>query len=92
MVTKKKMPKEITLESRYSDVFTKLVQLSDNNIYKVVTSGHFVRCILDRDMTHINAIDFEGGPMIGIGDVVGGFKINRIYHSRENQCYLVELI
>ena len=91
MVTRKKMPKEIPLISRYTDVFTKLIQLKDNT-YKAVTSGHFVRCILDHDMTHINAIDFEGGPMIGVGDVVEGVKINKIWHSKEHQCYLVELI
>ena len=43
-------------------------------------------------MTHISAIDFEGGPMIGIGDVVGGLKINKIWHSKEHQCYMIELI
>lgn len=91
MVTKEEMPEEIILKSRYSDVFTKLVKLQDN-IYRALTSGHYVRCILDHDMTHINAIDFEGGPMMGVGDVVDSFKINKIWHSKEHQCYLVELI
>lgn len=91
MVTPKELPREITLQSRYKDVFTKLVRIQDN-IYKAITSGHYVRCLLDHDMSNINALDFEGGPMVGIGDIVENLKVNKIWHSKEHQCYLIELI
>ena len=87
-----KYPNEIPLTSRYSDVQNKLVRL-EGNIYKLVTSGHYVRAMFDYHPDKITAIDPEGGPMIGIGDAITkNLCVNEIWHSKEKQGYLIELI
>lgn len=88
----KKYPEEIMLHSRYSDVHNRLVRVEEN-VYKLVTSGHFVRTIFEYDPSNISAIDPEGGPMLGVGDsVTETLCINKIWHSKIHQGYLVELI
>lgn len=87
-----KYPKEIVLKSRYSDVHSTLVNVYDN-VYKLVTTGHFVRTMFDHDPSKITAVDPEGGPMLGIGDAVTDkLSINKIWHSKEHQGYLFELV
>lgn len=55
------------LDSRYSDVTTVLEELSTNKGI-VTTTGTYVRCILEQDNKTVHAIDFEGGPMLSVGD------------------------
>lgn len=85
------MPDEIQLESRYSDVQTKLIKIR-GNVYKVKTTGHYVRCLLGHDQETISAIDFEGGPMLSVGnEIQDNLYVNKIWHSGDNKAYLVEL-
>lgn len=58
---------EYKLDSRYSDVTTVLEEIS-NNKGIVTTTGAYIRCILEQDSKTVHAIDFEGGPMLSVGD------------------------
>ena len=55
------------LESRYPEVITVVEELSDNRGI-VSTTGAYIRCIMEQDNKTIHAIDFEGGPMLSVGD------------------------
>lgn len=55
------------LESRYPEVMTVVEEISDNRGI-VSTTGAYIRCIMEQDNKTINAIDFEGGPMLSVGD------------------------
>ena len=58
---------EYKLESRYPEVMTVVEELSDNRSI-ISTTGAYVRCIMEQDNKTIHAIDFEGGPMVSVGD------------------------
>ena len=92
----KKYPKQIRLHSRYSDVHNSLQRVdadTTRGVYKLITSGHYVRCLFDYDPSKVTAIDPEGGPMLGVGDAITPeLCINKIWHSKEHQGYLLELI
>lgn len=55
------------LESRYPEVITTIEEISDNRGI-VSTTGAYIRCIMEQDNKAIHAIDFEGGPMLSVGD------------------------
>ena len=55
------------LESRYPEVMTVVEELP-NNKGIVSTTGTYIRCIMEQDNKTIHAIDFEGGPMLSVGD------------------------
>ena len=55
------------LESRYPEVMTVVEEIS-NNRGIVSTTGAYIRCIMGQDNKTIYAIDFEGGPMLSVGD------------------------
>lgn len=77
----------IKLKSRYKDVETYYNPI-DKNSGILISNGQYVRCVLDDSQTKIEAVDFEGGPMLHIGDVLEGTnkKIKSI-----RGCYYVEL-
>ena len=58
---------EYKLESRYPEIVTVVEKLSDNRGI-VSTTGTYVRCIMEQDNETIHSIDFEGGPMLSVGD------------------------
>lgn len=64
--------KVIKLESRYSDVHTTL-EILDKDIGFITSDGHYVRSIGESVLSP-EAIDFEGGPMLSIGDTIEGTK------------------
>lgn len=79
--------KTIKLNSRYRDVDTKFTFIDENSgIF--TTTGDFVRVGLQEEGRDIAYLDFEGGPMIGIGSTIEGTdkKIKRI-----KACYYAEL-
>lgn len=55
------------LESRYPEVMTVVEEISDNRGI-VSTTGAYIRCIMKQGNKTIHAIDFEGGPMLSVGD------------------------
>lgn len=55
------------LESRYPEVMTVVEEIS-NNRGIISTTGAYVRCLMKQDNKTIQAIDFEGGPMLSVGD------------------------
>lgn len=74
---------KIDLSSRYNDVLTELEFISKNRGI-ITTNGEFIRTILKSkneqttpDNT-IQAIDYEGGPMISVGNILAGHKVKRI--------------
>lgn len=84
------------LDSRYKDVDT-VAYLYDEDTAIITSTGQFVREILNdtphikveasKDINHgLKAIDFEGGPMISIGDTIFDKKIKSIRLG-----YIVEL-
>ena len=80
--------KNVNLKSRYKDVHTTLCLFDDSN--GVITSdGNYTRVILDESGKAIKGIDFEGGPMLCVGEVIEGTdkKIKSIKSS-----YYVELV
>ena len=74
---------KIDLSSRYNDVLTELEFIS-NNRGIITTNGEFIRTILKNKSEQttpddtIQAIDYEGGPMISIGNILAGHKVKRI--------------
>ena len=58
---------EYKLESRYPEVMTVIEEFSDNRGI-VSTTGAYVRYIMEQDNKTIHSIDFEGGPMLSVGD------------------------
>ena len=74
---------KIDLSSRYNDVLTELEFIS-NNRGIITTNGEFIRTILKNKSEQttpddtIQAIDYEGGPMISVGNILAGHKVKRI--------------
>ena len=77
---------KLKLQSRYKDVETYFHPI-DKNSGAITSNGAYVRRILSPDKEVIKAIDFEGGPMLSVGDVLyDNKKIKSI-----KCCYYVEL-
>ena len=76
---------KIDLSSRYNDVLTELEFIS-NNRGIITTNGEFIRTILKNESEQttpddtIQAIDYEGGPIISVGNILAGHKVKRIRH------------
>ena len=74
---------KIDLSSGYNDVLTELEFIS-NNRGIITTNGEFIRTILKSKSEQttpddtIQAIDYEGGPMISVGNILAGHKVKRI--------------
>ena len=74
---------KIDLSSRYNDVLTELEFISKNRGI-ITTNGEFIRTILKSKSEQITpddtiqAIDYEGGPMISVGNILAGHKVKRI--------------
>ena len=74
---------KIDLSSRYNDVLTELEFIS-NNRGIITTNGEFIRTILKNKSEQttpddtIQAIDYGGGPMISVGNILAGHKVKRI--------------
>ena len=74
---------KIDLSSRYNDVLTELEFISKNRGI-ITTNGEFIRTILKNKSEQttpddtIQAIDYEGGPMISVGNILAGHKVKRI--------------
>ena len=75
--------KKIDLSSRYNDILTELEFISEHRGI-ITTNGEFIRTILKKESERItsddtiSAIDYEGGPMISVGDILEGHKVKRI--------------
>ena len=74
---------KIDLSSRYNDVLTELEFISKNRGI-ITTNGEFIRTILKSKSEQttpddtIQAIDYEGGPIISVGNILAGHKVKRI--------------
>ena len=74
---------KIDLSSRYNDVLTELEFISKNRGI-ITTNGEFIRTILKNKSEQttpdgtIQAIDYEGGPVISVGNILAGHKVKRI--------------
>ena len=74
---------KIDLSSRYNDVLTELEFISKNRGI-ITTNGEFIRTILKSKNEQttpddtIQAIDYEGGPIISVGNILAGHKVKRI--------------
>ena len=74
---------KIDLSSRYNDVLTELEFIS-NNRGIITTNGEFIRTILKNKSGQttpddtVQAIDYEGGPIISVGNILAGHKVKRI--------------
>ena len=74
---------KIDLSSRYNDVLTELEFISKNRGI-ITTNGEFIRTILKNKSEQttpddtIQSIDYEGGPMISVGNILAGHKVKRI--------------
>ena len=70
--------KEIPLESRYSDIHSKLIpHPSKEKAYLIVTNSNFYR-LIGEGPTEYRAVDLEGGPMLTAGYSIGDIKIDKI--------------
>ena len=78
------------LISRYKNVHT-YVQDIDNTSAVIITDSQYIRCVFKKKdersspLDSIESIDFEGGPMLSVGDELNGKKIKSI-----KSCYLIE--
>ena len=74
---------KIDLSSRYNDVLTELEFISKNRGI-ITTNGEFIRTILKNKSEQttpddtIQAIDYEGGPIVSVGNILAGHKVKRI--------------
>lgn len=64
----------IKLDSRYKDVET-LYKVIDENHGCITTNGNYTRYILSDDNNLLQGVDFEGGPLLQVGDTIP--EINR---------------
>lgn len=88
----KKYPKQIYLESRYPDVFNKLVKVYEK-AYKLESSVSNIRVTAaPNDVNTILAVDPCGGPMLEVGDTLKEFAINRIWYDSNVRGYVIELV
>ena len=76
---------KIKLESRYKEVETYYHPI-DEFSGVISTNSYYTRNILSEDSSHLKAIDFDGGPMLSVGDPFEGKKIKSIKSS-----YFIEL-
>jgi len=63
--------RDIKLDSRYKDVVT-LYKSIDDDHGVLMSNGNYTRCILNEDETALKAVDFEGGPMVSVGEPMVG--------------------
>ena len=74
---------KIDLSSRYNDILTELEFISEHRGI-ITTNGEFIRTILKNESERItpddtiSAIEYEGEPMISVGDILEGHKVKRI--------------
>lgn len=80
------MAEEVKLYSRYKDVNTYL-KLFDDNTGILLSNSNYTRRKLSEDQSSIQAIDFEGGPMLNVGDKIID-ELNKIKTIKV--CYYVE--
>lgn len=73
------MKSNIKLNSRYSDVDTVYHPIDDNKGY-ITSTGAYHRTILNPEEDSIKAVDFEGGPMISVGEEFNNKRIKSITH------------
>lgn len=59
----------IKLDSRYKDVKTIYHSIDANSGY-ITSDGSFIRYILSEDKSSLIGLDFEGGPMLKVGDIM----------------------
>ena len=67
---------KIELKSRYDDILTELEFIEEDRGI-ITTNGSYVRVTTkagDTSGKYIVAIDFEGGPEISVGSIVGKTK------------------
>jgi hypothetical protein len=82
---------KIELKSRYGDI--RVIEEIDNNTLKITGKSNYTREIFDKDengVHTIQAIDFEGGPYIGVGTNIGGYNITGILYDQENKHYILK--
>ena len=70
---------KVKLESRHSDVETVYHTIDANTGY-ITSTGAYHRTILNPEETSIEAIDFEGGPMLHVEDKFLNKRIKKISH------------
>ena len=63
--------RDIKLDSRYKDVVT-LYKSIDDDHGVLMSNGNYTRCILNEDEAALKAVDFEGGPMVSVGEPMVG--------------------
>ena len=76
------------LESRYPEVMTVVEELP-NNKGIISTTGTYVRCIMEQDNKTIHTIDFEGGPLLSVGDSLTDIGLSKKIKSLKS-VWLVE--
>lgn len=75
----------IKLNSRHNNVDTRYIPINCNSGI-LISDGNYVRHIMSKDNKSLEAIDFEGGPMVSIGYTIEDKKVKNI-----KTCYYVEL-
>ena len=76
---------KIKLHSRYSDVITTFTPI-DENSGVLLSNGAYVRTGINDKEDALSFVDFEGGPMLSVGDSFNNKKIKSI-----KSFYYVEL-
>ena len=79
---------KIELKSRYGDI--RVIEEIDANNLKITGKSNYIREIFDEDTGAVRAIDFEGGPYIGVGTNIGGYNITGILYDQENKHYILK--
>jgi hypothetical protein len=79
--------KKLILESRYPNVTTTFTPIDDYSGI-LMSNGEYVQVTLFKDCKKINSIDFEGGPMLYVGNELKDTK-KKIKSIKA--CYYVEL-
>ena len=79
------MKERIKLESRYKSVHTYYQPITDNEGV-LMSDGEYIRGILSEDHKALKGIDFEGGPMLCVGNILEG--TNKKIKSLKMCCYV----
>lgn len=65
------MANKLTLHSRYGD--TRTITPNGHGWYTMEGKSHYYRAGMNNDNTEIAYVDFEGGPILHVGDDFNGY-------------------
>jgi hypothetical protein len=85
MRPKKSKTTKFEFQSRYPNIWSKLKRVKKNRrIWQYSTNSRLMNLEWDEKTNSITMVDPEGGPSLSVGDIVGGYKIVKMFREDTN--------